>query len=178
MAKWYTIVVAGLALILGGVLGIFAYHYWSSVPRLSQPSEGQPLMFRPFYDRYVADAIAGHAHPVNTVEAYEWSEHPGGQIRKAYNNLGFAENSATNKQKGRNIYRILVSGDSHIDGWVNNDESFPNRLENLLNSSVQGIGFEVINGAVEMYGPFNHVGFLRKYFFPKAGHVCIGSLYG
>ena len=138
-------------------------------PQLSRLRQDQPSNFRaaPLEDPFVPDRTAGHVHKPNTVWEYEWSEHPVGSIRRAINNLGFVESSDTKKQKDDETYRILVTGEANIDGWVNNAESFPNRLEMMLNSNSKKPKFEVINGAIGRYGPYNYVGFLRKFLFLK-----------
>jgi len=112
---------------------------------------------------YVQDDLAGHLHRPNTLRETTWEEHPAGRIRLVTNNLGFREDSDTEEATGADTWRILVTGDSHIDGVVWNSESFPNRLEALLNQESSSGAFEVINGGVGYYEPHNYLGFLRKY---------------
>ena len=81
------------------------------------------------------------------------------------NNLGFREDEDTQENKPANTIRVLVTGDSHIDGVVYNSESFPNLLESRLNADYGSERFEVINGGVGYYGPQHYLGFLRKYAF-------------
>jgi hypothetical protein len=91
----------------------------------------------------------------------------------AVNNIGFREDADMMIQEKGQAYRILVTGDSHMDGVVNNSESFANRLEVLLNQSSDNKSsdnessdssiFEVFNGGTGYYGPYNYAGFLKKF---------------
>jgi hypothetical protein len=47
-----------------------------------------------------------------------WPEHPEGGFRMVVNNKGLRENEDTQIQKADQAFRILVTGDSHIDGVV------------------------------------------------------------
>lgn len=114
-------------------------------------------------DSYVLDETAGHLHRPNIVRTVAWPEHPDGRFEFRTNNLGFREDSETAEVKPSASYRILVTGDSHIDGVVANIESFPNILESRLNRDRTGIDFEVINGGTGHYGPANYVGVLRRF---------------
>lgn len=118
-------------------------------------------------DYYMQDEIAGHVHRPHALRRYEWPEHKKGPIILNTNNLGFREDSDTNVKKLKDAIRILVTGDSHIDGVVNNSESFPNVLEARLNSGNQTFKFEVINGGVGYYGFEHYELFLHKYLFLK-----------
>lgn len=113
-------------------------------------------------DYYQKDEIAGHAHRAYAERIYPWPEHPSRKVILKTNNLGFREDQDTALEKAEGVTRILVGGDSHTDGVVNNRESFPNLLENLLNES-QRSGYEVLNGGVGHYGFQNYAGFLKKH---------------
>ncbi len=130
-----------------------------------QPDE---LLLLPFTRKelayYMLDSTAGHLHRANTERRTPWPEHADGSITTRTNDLGFREDAATPENKsGR--FRILVTGDSQVDGVVNNRESFPNRLEEFLNARVGSGVFEVINGGVGYYSPQNYAGFLEKYLY-------------
>jgi len=140
------------------------------VPQLSRLLLGRNSLFRVIKgerDYYIPDRVAGHIHKPGAVRNMKWPEHPDGSFRMAVNNLGFREDADTAREKDINTYRILVTGDSHIDGVVSNAESFPNRLETLLNSSGRRMVFEVINGGTGYYGPYNYAGFLKKFLYLK-----------
>ena len=114
-------------------------------------------------DFYLTDEDAGHIHKPDAEREYKWKEHVKGRIVMQTNNLGFREDKDTPQIKPEKTVRILVTGDSHIDGVVYNSESFPNLLEDALNSHYTRSTFEIINGGTGLYGPHNYAGFLKKY---------------
>jgi lysophospholipase L1-like esterase len=118
-------------------------------------------------DYYIYDDTAGHLHKPNAKRVYHWPEHKKGKIIMQTNNMGFREDIDTKIEKPPGITRILVTGDSHIDGVVYNMESFPNQLESLLNNRGKNPRFECINGAVGHYGPQNYSGFLKRFLHLK-----------
>jgi len=118
-------------------------------------------------DYFMKDEIVGHVHRPYAVRWYNWPEHKKGSILLRTNNLGFREDADTDARKSKDVIRILVVGDSQIDGVVYNNESFPNILETRLNSTTQGIKFEVINGGVGHYTLEHYELFLHKYLFLK-----------
>ena len=114
---------------------------------------------------YVADSIAGHIHQPNTIKEFKWPEHPLGKLVIKTNNLGFKEDSDTKIEKNSNTFRVIVTGDSHIDGVVYNSESFPNQLEEMINLKVSGndVAWEIINAGAGYYGPQNYFGVLKRF---------------
>jgi len=118
-------------------------------------------------DYYVYDEVAGHLHKPQAKREYTWPEHKKGKIVMQTNNLGFREDVDTKKEKPAGITRILITGDSHIDGVVYNSESFPNQLEYLLNRGEKNPRYECINGGVGSYGPQNYSGFLKRFLYLK-----------
>lgn len=113
-------------------------------------------------DYYQQDKFVGHIHRPYAKREYKWPEHTKGTIILKTNNLGFREDSDTQTTKSKGTIRILVTGDSQIDGVVYNGESMPNVLEKELNSANQTAKFEVINGGVGYYGPDHYFLFLNK----------------
>jgi hypothetical protein len=134
-------------------------------PYLSQPTgvivKTDFLEQRPDY--YIYDDVIGHVHRPGAQVEVLWDEHPTGRVLMRTNNMGFREDGDTDPKKGDDTVRILVTGDSHIDGVVDNSESFPNRLEALLNESGGIPKFEVINGGTGYYGPHHYSKFIDKY---------------
>ncbi len=61
------------------------------------------------------------------------------------------------------MFRIIVTGDSHIDGVVNTNETFPNVLEAELNKFQNDKKAEVINAGVGFYSFQNYFGVIKKY---------------
>jgi hypothetical protein len=125
---------------------------------------------------YKTDSIAGHIHSSNYSKIITWTEHEKGQFEMVTNNMGFRENEDTKIEKAKNTKRILVTGDSHTDGVLNNIESFPNILETKLNIGRDTISYEIINGGIGFYSLKNYAGFLEKYKFLKPD-VFIVSIY-
>ncbi len=115
----------------------------------------------------VKDDTAGHTHKPHAKIEYNWPEHKGGKIILKTNNFGFRQDVDTIINVTKGVIRILITGDSHIDGAVNNDESFPYLLEGKLNSSNQPAKFEILNGGVGYYGLDHYFLFLHKYLFLK-----------
>lgn len=64
--------------------------------------------------------------------------------------------------KAPGVYRVLVLGDSFTYGsGVAADETYPSRLEALLNRGAPHRRYEVINAGVSGYGTFHEAAFLR-----------------
>lgn len=118
-------------------------------------------------DYYIEDEIVGHIHRPYARREYNSPEYRKGKIVLKTNNLGFREDTDTKVNKTEGVIRILVTGDSHIDGVVNNNESFSYVLENKLNSVNQTTKFEILNGGVGYYGFDHYPLFLYKYLFLK-----------
>ena len=94
--------------------------------------------------------------------AQDHSEHPNGEWMMRTNNRGFREDTPTVVEKGEDTYRILVAGDSHTEGLVDNRESFPNVLERRLAEEIPGRSFDVVNAGVATMGPYNYLQVLKK----------------
>lgn len=114
-------------------------------------------------DYYRADEVVGHLHVPHARRELAWEEHPQGTIVMQTNNLGFRDDDDIPPAKGDDEIRVLVTGDSHTDGVVWNNESFANVLEARLNSRHGGVRFNVLNGGVGYYGPYNYARFLDKF---------------
>jgi len=109
---------------------------------------------------YVRDEIAGHTHEANLRFAISWPESD--SIIKQTNNLGFVEKEKTIVNKSDSTFRIIITGDSHIDGVVSTEESFPNVLEAELNKLPNAKKAEVINAGVGFYSFQNYAGVIKK----------------
>ena len=75
-----------------------------------------------------------------------WSEHPDGQFKVRTNSHGMRED--LDPLAAEPDLRVLVAGDSHTDGVVNNAESFPNILEARLAERWPDGSIEVLNAGV------------------------------
>jgi len=82
-------------------------------------------------------------------------ERSGGSFQFHTNNLGLRRDVDTPTEKGANLFRVLVLGDSQTDGYVDNPESFSSRLESGLGSAAELAGqrVEVLNAGVAGYSP-------------------------
>jgi lysophospholipase L1-like esterase len=127
-------------------------------------------------DYYILDPIVGHIHKSNAKRYYVWPEHKDGHIILKTNNFGFRRDTDTLTDKHDKI-RILVTGDSQVDGVINNSESCCSILENLLNKAVHCRHYEVINSGVGYYCPHNYLGVIKKYLY-LAPDIFIVTLYG
>ena len=129
-------------------------------------------------DYYREDKTIGFIHQPNAKRKFNWPEHRNTVIVMRTNNMGFREDQDTQKEKASGVLRVLVTGDSHTDGVVNNAESFPNVLEDLLNRSNNGPRFEVINGGTGYYDPQHYLLFLKKYLSLKPDYFIVALYTG
>jgi lysophospholipase L1-like esterase len=130
-------------------------------------------------DYYIPDKIAGHLHRPHAERIYFWPEHPSRKIILKTNNFGFRNNEDTLPEKPVNTVRILFTGDSHIDGVVNNDENAAAILRTRLNSSeAKGKSYEVLNGGVGSYEFANYSGFMKKFSHLKPDTFIVCSYSG
>jgi len=78
---------------------------------------------------YHLDHKTGHFHSPNTIKTIVWKEHKSGNLVLKTNNLGLRNEASTEVKKS--IKRVLITGDSHTDGLVYNQENFVSRLNQL-----------------------------------------------
>jgi hypothetical protein len=121
------------------------------------PQLGFHLRYRKF------DPLLGYTHQEHVEAEIPFPEYPNGGFRAAANNHGLREDSETGYQKPPGTYRVLVVGDSHTDGTVNNAETYPNVLESALVS--QGLQADVLSAGVESYSPFTEM--LRFHYYGR-----------
>lgn len=114
-------------------------------------------------DYYQADSLAGHFHKPNVVREFNWEEHPNGKIVMKTNNTGLRNDNDTKVQKDKNQFRVVVTGDSHIDGVLNNNESVAFFLDEGLNNQYPERQNEVLNAGNGYYGPQNYLGVYHKF---------------
>ena len=109
------------------------------------------------------DPVAGLLHSADYRRKVPWPEHPAGSFEFKTNNLGFREDLSTSVKKAPGVWRVLVAGDSHTDGLVDNAETFPNLAEADLAGRYGAGAFEVINGGVTHTGFRDYLGFLKRH---------------
>ncbi len=116
------------------IVVLFDFIFGSLYKHLTRP----PQMF-------YTDERIGLRHISNIDKSSNWPESHKGSVIFKTNNLGFRENKDTQVKKNKSN-RYMVFGDSHTDGVVDNELSFPNLTENHLN--LENSDFvEIINAA-------------------------------
>ncbi len=105
---------------------------------------------------------------------FKWEEHEGGKVTMKTNNFGFRRDTDTDPRK--TMLRVVVAGDSHTDGLVDNDESFVTLLEQHLDAQDPARRHECLNAGVGGNGPHNYLGMLRKALFLQPD-VFVAMLY-
>jgi hypothetical protein len=128
-------------------------------------------------DYYIEDPLLGHRHRPYARREFSFPEHPRGRIVMQTNNAGMRRDRDINPVRGSNAKRILLVGDSHLDGVVNNDESFSTLLEMQL-SRQAGAAFEVLNVSAGYYGPEQYLKSLEAYRYLGAEHWIVGFYAG
>ena len=114
-------------------------------------------------DYYQADTIAGHFHVPVASREFDWPEHPEGKIEMRTNNIGCRNDQDTEIKKHNNVKRIIITGDSHTDGVLNNSESVAAHLKEIFSKNYPDLEFEVLNAGNGYYGPQNYLGVLKKF---------------
>ncbi len=147
-------------------------HPWDRIDSIDEATARRLFPARAFERSFRYDPIALLLPVENRVESWDWPEHPRKRITMRTNNLGFREDEPTEPTK-RGL-RVLVAGDSHTQGLVENDESFANRLERLWS---EGHGdCEVLNAGTAYTGPYCYLGRLRKFLYLEPD-VFVAALY-
>jgi lysophospholipase L1-like esterase len=83
------------------------------------------------------------------------------KVHYRVNSMGLRDREYEIKKPG--TFRILVLGDSVVEGWgVEIEESWVKKLETILNQQASGVNFEVINGGVASYSPLLYYLFLKE----------------
>jgi len=156
----------------------------ASIPGTTMDEQTARALFAPLIgkpSRFEYDPVAWVVlKPNSGDDRLPWPEHPLGYIQHKTNNLGFRELADTVVEK--HGYRVLVTGDSHTEGAVNDDESYANVLEALLDRSLDPSGatqpVEVINAGVGGTGPHNYLAMLQKCLYLKPDMVIAGLYVG
>lgn len=114
-------------------------------------------------DYYQADSLTGHFHKPHVIREFEWKEHLSGKIIMKTNNVGLRSDTDTEIIKTENLFRVLITGDSHIDGVLNNNESIAYSLEYGLNYLYPARKHEALNAGNGYFGPQNYLGAYNKF---------------
>ncbi len=104
-----------------------------------------------------------------------WSEHPEGAFATVTNAQGLRDDADVRSQ--RPAVRLLFTGDSHIDGVLDNRDSLPNRIETWLADALGQEEVEVLNAAVGGFTLHNYVGTFERLAFLQP-HAFVAVVYG
>lgn len=110
---------------------------------------------------YVYDPVALLVMKPDLLMEWPWPEGPGGKITMRTNSLGLREDEPTALEKPG--LRILVAGDSHTAGVIDNALTFANRLEARLRALPGRETLEVLNAGVGYTGPYCYRAMLEKH---------------
>ena len=113
------------------------------------------------FSPYCNHPLLGVIHNQNFSAPSRVQEPPWRQFILKTNNQGLREDELTHYQKDERVLRILVLGDSQTDCNVNNSETYPNRLEQLLDRKKEK--YEVLNAGVGAYSPLQEHLWLKLY---------------
>jgi len=121
------------------------------------PPEPPPEVWEREPDYYVQHDVLGHVHKANARRHTQVQEHPAGEVTFVTEGRGFRADADVTVPKPPDTWRLLVLGDSHIDGVVNNSESVTAALSTRLMVRARESGFtgrvEVVNGGTGHWGP-------------------------
>ena len=111
------------------------------------------------YNRY--DPHAYYTHELNLDALRPFKEHPEGGWKMRTNSVGMRRDSEP--AASTPDLRVLVVGDSHVDGICNNSENLCAIAEAELESKYQGAVVEVLNGARGGHSFWNYLGVIEKH---------------
>ena len=116
----------------------------------TEPWEREP-------DYYQPHEVLRHVHRPHATRVTPVPDHPAGRVTFRTNARGFRNDTEHTVPKPPNTIRILVTGDSHTDGVVDNADSFAPALERLLRIAAveqdRDVTIEVVNGGTGYWGP-------------------------
>lgn len=125
-------------------------------------------------DEYAYDPVALLVCRAGREQDWPWPEAPRGAFTLRTNELGLHEDGPT--LAAEHGTRILVCGDSHTAGVVDNSDSFANRLEARLRALPGHATLEVLNAGVAYTGPYCYRGMLEKR-LDLQPRVCVAVLF-
>lgn len=102
---------------------------------------------------YRDDPDIGYVHASSAIADVKVAEHPNRAFRFRTNSVGLRRDDDVVVPKPPGTFRVLVLGDSQTSGYTDNDETYPARLEALLQRRAGPARVEVLNAGVDGYGP-------------------------
>ncbi|MCP3915156.1 MAG: SGNH/GDSL hydrolase family protein [bacterium] len=133
---------------------------WTAFPYHVPPESASKLFpqLRVSTTRY--DEWCGYVYEPGIVTGKKFAEHPSGEYSKRANSLGIR--SEREPLEFPPSLRVLVAGDSHVDGVCNAPEGYPALLEERLAGRL-GESVEVLNTGHGGYTFYNYVGVLERF---------------
>ena len=98
------------------------------------------------------DPVVGFYPKPNVDVSHKFKPYPAGELRTVTNSQGLRADRDYSVAKPPGVTRIVVVGDSHTEGVLENEHTYPAQLEQLLNAD--GGHYEVLNGGVKRYSPY------------------------
>lgn len=123
----------------------------------------------------IYDALAYFRYKPHLDLTAKFPEHPDGVTKMRTNSFGFKALREVRKQHP--ALRVIITGDSHVDGVVGLNETCSERLYTLLQKERPKHTTEVINAAVGGYSLYNYYGALERC-APLAPDVFITCVFG
>jgi hypothetical protein len=111
------------------------------------------------YNRYDSHAYYTHETDLDALRTFK--EHPKGAWRMRTNSVGMRRDSEPSASTPD--LRVLVVGDSHVDGICNNSENLCAVAEARLESEHPGATVEVLNCARGGHSLWNYLGVIEKH---------------
>jgi hypothetical protein len=108
----------------------------------------------------VYDAQRMYRSSAHVDQSYEWAEYPGGSWKRVTNGEGAREDHEFPAEPP-DVF-VLVTGDSHTEGFCDNAASYANLLERALSASRPGQTVEVYNTGACGYSFYNYLGVLES----------------
>lgn len=110
--------------------------------------------------RKVFDPLAFFVNGPGWRGRIRWGEHPRGGWQVGYNGAGFRNPYEISAELPR--LRVIVCGDSHIEGVVPYEDTVAALLERGIRHVLGLDSVEILNGASGGYDFYNYVGFLER----------------
>lgn len=143
--------------------------------RFYLPIEDERKLFSDSMRGHVYDPWTWYAHKPDLVHETAWAEHPRGRWTYRTNSIGLRSDREVAAE--RPDLRMIVAGDSHTEGYCDNADTFPYRVESALAARFPAKTVEVLNAADGGYSFHNHLGVLEK-FRDLRPHVFVVAVHG
>lgn len=110
---------------------------------------------------FETDPVIGVVRKPDVDFRFRFEERPSGYVHFRTNSVGLRRSKQTRLRKQQGITRVLVLGDSQLDGTVDNSENLTAILEAELVAN--GRQYEILNAATGSYSPYQNYLWYRSY---------------